>query len=99
MPMDAGHESSSSTHSLFPAQWRCKNGWKKEGKGGKKNHWTINVSTLFISSIPYQCQTVLDVCPELSAAKQGSCTFDDLAFYEAKAALGQHSITTLIRIF
>lgn len=52
-----------------------------------------------ISSIPYQCQTVLDVCPELGAAKQGSCTFYDLAFYEAKAALDQHSITAMIRIF
>lgn len=68
-------------------------------KGGKKNQWTTNVSTVFISSIPYQCQTVLGVCPELSAAKQGSCTFDGLAFYEAKTALGEHSITTLIRIF
>lgn len=99
MPTDAEHESSTSSHRSFPAQWRWKNGWKKEGKGGKRNHWTINASTALISSIPYQCQTVLEVCPELSAAKQGSCTFDDLVFYEAKAELGQQSITTLIRIF
>lgn len=32
--------------------------------------------------LPCQCQTVLDVCPEQGAAKQGSCTFSDLTFYE-----------------
>lgn len=54
--------------------------WVEERRGGRKYHGTVKVSTVLISSISYQCQTVLDVCPELSA-KQGSCTLDDLAFY------------------
>lgn len=88
MPTDAEYEFYTSSHSSFPAQWKWKNEWKKGGKGGRKAHWTINASTVLISSIPYQCQTVLDVCPELSAAKQGSCTFYDLAFMRPKLHRG-----------
>lgn len=55
--------------------------WVEERKEGREEG-SINASKVLISSIPYQCQTVLDVYPELGAAKQGGCSFSDLAFYE-----------------
>jgi len=51
------------------------NGRKEGGEEGRKDHWTITASTVLTSSIPHQCHTVLDVCPEVGAAKKGSCTW------------------------